>query len=78
MSKLVSSVSPHITSNRTTQKIMLDVIIALIPAGVASVIIFGLRSLLVIGVCVAVCVLSELIFEKSAKKKTRFLTFRQS
>lgn len=69
MNKLISSVSPHINSPRTTQKIMLDVLIALLPAGVASVIIFGMRSLLVIGVCVASCILSELIFEKICKKE---------
>ena len=69
MNKLISSVSPHITSPKTTQKIMLDVIIALIPAGVASIIIFGLRSLLVIGVCVAVCCVSEWLFEKICKKE---------
>lgn len=69
MNKLISSVSPHISSSRTTQKIMLDVIIALFPAGVASVIIFGARSLLVIGVCVAVCVVSEWAFEKICKKE---------
>ncbi len=68
MSKLISSVSPHITSARTTQKIMLDVIIALAPAGIASVVIFGARALLVIGVCVAVCVCSEYVFEKICKK----------
>ena len=68
MNKLISSASPHITSQRTTQKIMRDVLIALLPAGVASVIIFGLRSLLVIGVCVLVCVVSEWAFEKICKK----------
>lgn len=68
MNKLISSASPHITSPRTTQKIMRDVLIALLPAGVASVIIFGLRSLLVIGVCVLVCVVSEWAFEKICKK----------
>lgn len=69
MNKLISSVSPHINSNSTTQKIMLDVVIALIPAAIASVIIFGARSLLVIGVCVAVCILSEWGFEKICKKE---------
>ncbi|MEE3332881.1 MAG: RnfABCDGE type electron transport complex subunit D [Ruminococcus sp.] len=69
MRKLISSVSPHINSPVTTQKIMLDVIIALIPAAVASVIIFGFRSLLVIGVCVAVCVFAEWGFEKLCKKE---------
>lgn len=64
MNKLISSVSPHITGKRTTQKIMLDVVIALMPAAVASVVIFGWRSLLIIAVCVCTCVLSELAFEK--------------
>ena len=69
MRKLISSVSPHVNSPLTTQKIMLDVIIALLPAGIAAVIIFGLRALLVIGVCVAVCVFAEWGFEKICKKE---------
>lgn len=69
MNRLISSVSPHISSPKTTQKIMRDVIIALLPAGVASVIIFGFRSLLVIGICVAVCCASEWGFEKICKKE---------
>lgn len=69
MKKLIMTVSPHFFSKTTTQRIMLDVIIALFPAVIASVINFGLRSLLVIGVCVAVCVLSEWIFEKICKKE---------
>lgn len=73
MEKLISNISPHVTSKRTTQNIMLDVIIALIPAGIASVIIFGLRALLVIGVCVLVCVLSEYIFEKICKKENTIM-----
>lgn len=68
MEKLISAVSPHITSKRNTQSIMLDVVIALFPSGIASAIIFGLRSLLVIGVCVLVCILSEYIFEKICKR----------
>ena len=49
--------------------IMLDVIIALLPAVVASVLVFGFRSLLVIGVCVASCVFFEFIFEKLCKRE---------
>lgn len=69
MNKLISSVSPHFHTTRTTQKIMLDVIIALCPAAIASVLIFGWRSLLVIGVCVLTCVLSEFLFEKLCKRE---------
>lgn len=69
MSQLISSISPHFSSKRTTQNIMLDVIIALMPAAVASVIIFGLRSLLIICVCIASCVLSEFAFEKLCRRE---------
>ncbi len=69
MNKLISAVSPHISGMKTTQKIMLDVIIALMPAVIASVIIFGWRSLLVVGICVATCVISEFLFEKLCKRE---------
>ena len=45
----------------------LDVIIALVPAFVASIVIFGLRALLVTAVCVAVAVLAEFIYRKAMK-----------
>lgn len=60
--------APHIKSKITTQKIMLHVIISLMPAVIASTVIYGLRALLMIVVCSAVCVLSELIFEKITKR----------
>ena len=63
------SPSPHVRSRTTTQSILLDVIIALCPALVASVIIFGFRALLVVAFCVSVCVLSEFLFEKIVKRK---------
>ena len=66
--KLHLSASPHIRSKITTQKIMLDVIISLLPATIAGSIIFGLRSLAVIGVCVGVAVISELLFNIITKK----------
>lgn len=69
MRNLISSVSPHFYGARTTKNIMLDVILALTPAAIASVIIFGLRSLLVILTCVAVCVVSEWAFEKLCNKE---------
>lgn len=69
MSKLRISVSPHIHSPITTQRIMLDVIIALIPTLIAGTVIFGLRALAVVAVCVAFSVLSEFIFNKICKKE---------
>lgn len=67
--KLHISVSPHIHGKKTTQGIMLDVIIALLPASVAGVVIFGLRALLVIGVCEASTILSEVLFNVITKRK---------
>ena len=60
--------SPHIRDNSSTQKIMLDVILALCPAILASAIIFGLRALLVIAVTVASCVVFEYLYCRLMKK----------
>ncbi|MBE6577085.1 MAG: RnfABCDGE type electron transport complex subunit D [Ruminococcaceae bacterium] len=65
---LLVSPSPHIRFKHSTTTIMLDVIIALCPALIASVILFGLRALAVIAVCVSVCVLSEWLFELICKR----------
>ena len=63
------SVSPHIHSGRSTTRIMLDVLIALLPATVAGVVIFGWRALLPIAVCVACCVGFEAIFNLIVKRE---------
>ncbi len=60
--------SPHIRDNSSTQKIMLDVILALCPAILASAIIFGLRALLVIAVTVVSCVVFEYLYCRLMKK----------
>lgn len=62
-------VSPHIHSGRSTQSIMCDVLVALLPALVAGTIIFGLRALLVAVICVISCVGFEYLFNLLAKKK---------
>ena len=63
------SASPHIHSGRSTSSIMRDVLIALLPAAVAGTVIFGLRSLLVIAVCVASCVFFEALYNWITKKQ---------
>lgn len=60
---------PHIKSPMTTQKIMLNVIIALVPAIIASVIMFGFRSLLIIAISAASCVLFEYLFNLATKRE---------
>ena len=66
--QLTLSVSPHIHSGRSTRRIMLDVLIALLPVTIAGTVIFGLRSLLVVAVTVAACVGFEALFNLLAKK----------
>lgn len=61
--------SPHIAAKTKTLHIMLDVCIALVPAGVASVILFGWRSLLVIGATTISCVVFEFLWNLLLKKK---------
>ncbi len=62
------SVSPHITDSSSTQKLMLNVIIALLPTAVASVLIFGWRALLVTGITTASAVVFEALYCKIMKK----------
>lgn len=57
--KFVVTSSPHIRGKRNTQQIMLDVVIALIPALLAGTIIFGIRALIVALVCIAAAVVAE-------------------
>ncbi|MBR2339058.1 MAG: RnfABCDGE type electron transport complex subunit D [Clostridia bacterium] len=68
-SKLHISVSPHIRSSITTQRIMLDVVLSLLPATLAGCILFGWNALAVVGVCVLTAVLSECIFNLIIKKE---------
>ena len=68
MNKLFVEASPHIRSSRTTKSIMLDVIIALCPALIASIVLFGYKAAVLTAVCVACCVLFEFLFNKIVKK----------
>jgi len=68
LSKLTVSVSPHIHDKTTTTQIMRDVIIALAPAFIASILIFGARAAVVTMVCVTACVFFEWAFEKITKR----------
>lgn len=68
MNELIVSVSPHLHAKDSTQTIMRDVLIALCPAVIASILFFGFRALLVEVVCVAACVFLEWLFEKGCKR----------
>ena len=67
--KLRLSTSPHIYTSRTTSKVMLDVIIALLPATIAGTLLFGFRALAIIAACVITSVLAEALFALITKKE---------
>ncbi len=66
--KLKVTSSPHLRAPDGTRSIMLDVIIALIPALIAGCWMFGFRALLVTLISVAACVLFEFLYCKIMKK----------
>lgn len=65
---LTVSASPHKRTADTTRGIMLDVIIAMVPALIVSVILFGPRTLLVTFISVIFCVLFEYLSRKAMKR----------
>lgn len=68
MQKLTVSPSPHTHCKMTTQKIMLNVIIALCPAIISSGFIFGLRAVFLILICVSTALVWETLFNLITKK----------
>ena len=66
--KLKASSSPHIRSSEDTHSIMLDVIIAMVPALAFAVFNFGLRALSVTLVSVLGCLAFEWLYRKLLKK----------
>ncbi len=70
MSELMKvSSNPHIRDKMSTDKIMLAVIVALMPAAIFGIWNFGIRAALIIAVTIASTVLTELIYEKLMKKE---------
>ena len=63
------SAAPHIRSKDSTSKIMLDVLIALVPALIAAVIIFGFRALVLTAISAAACVVFEALMCLAMRRK---------
>ncbi len=63
------SSSPHVRSKDTTDRIMLYVIIALLPASLFGIYNFGFHALLLIVITILSCVASEWAFNKITKRK---------
>ena len=66
--KLIATSNPHIRSNETTRSIMLDVIIAMLPALAYATWQFGLKALTLTAVSAAACVFWEWLYRKLMKK----------
>ena len=69
MEKLITSASPHIHSGASTRRIMLDVIIALLPAAIASAVIFGMRANVILLTCIVSAVLAEFLFNLITRRQ---------
>ncbi len=67
--------NPHVREKTDTQKIMLCVVIALLPAALFGVWNFGLGALILILVSVATCVCCEWLYEKLLHKKSTINDF---
>ncbi|WP_166960953.1 RnfABCDGE type electron transport complex subunit D [Yeosuana marina] len=71
---IIVSASPHVHSDRTSKKLMYDVIIALSPAFLVSIYVFGLGALIVTSVAIASCVLFEYLIQKYLLKTAVTIT----
>lgn len=66
--KLIVSSSPHVRSKETVDRIMLDVVIALIPALIAGILFFGFRALAIVLISILSCLIGEYVWEKMCNK----------
>ena len=67
---LAVSSSPHLRDNVTTRRIMQEVCLALAPAGIAAIVLFGASAATLIAVSVITAVLAEFCWNKLNKQKT--------
>ena len=58
----ILSTAPHIRSRRTTKNIMLDVLIALLPATIAGIVYFGWQAAVIIVISLASAALTEFVW----------------
>ncbi len=64
METIVVSASPHIHSDRTSRKLMYDVVIALVPAFLVSLYLFGISAFIVTAVAIISCLFFEFAIQK--------------
>ncbi len=69
MSNYTVASSPHLRDKATSQRIMQEVCLALAPAGIAGIILYGLNAAMLIAICVVSCVLSEFLWQKATRQR---------
>ncbi len=67
--KLTVASSPHIRGNFRTNRIMLDVVLALLPALIVGIALLGIRALAVVSVSVSTCVVAEWLYAKVTRQR---------
>lgn len=70
---LIVSLAPHIRSDESVRRMMLDVIIALVPAMIGAIYFFGLNAVRLLLVTVLATVVFEFIIQKVFKKPIRIM-----
>ena len=69
MNKLLVSPSPHIHSKTSTRSLMLDVVIALLPSVLVTVLFYGWSAVAILASSVVFCVLLEYLITRYLLKK---------
>ena len=67
---LILSPAPHVRTKNTTQRLMLNVVISLLPCAAAGIYYFGLRAAIVLAVSVVSAVLAELVWQNRHSYRT--------
>lgn len=71
--RFIVTSGPHIATTQTTERIMREVMLALLPASAAAVYFFGWRVLAVISISMVAAVGTEAIIQKALKQKTTIM-----
>ena len=60
---------PQVVTPRSTRRVMIDILIALAPATIAAIVLFGIKAAVIIALCVSASLLSEFVFNILAKRQ---------
>ncbi len=67
--QVIVNTSPHIHSGATIRRLMLDVLLALLPALAAAVLLFGLHAARLVVICVTACLATEWLCRRAMRRE---------